>query len=177
MPFLADRRAFKHLPVVGRGGCWLRYVGQSFGGVVSELIGERDGWSRPRLFRQILTRQIWGSAQQLSIRNQSYCATLLLPKTWTGVNFRLCFYLNHVLTMNVFLHVPVDSCSNSSKTGGEVGRWGILALALVLTVQAVHAEQRKMQSSKVKHKMNGNNCMCKLMQSRYTDFYSLIHKT
>lgn len=95
MPFLADRRAFKHLPVVGRGGCWLRYVGQSFGGVVSELIGERDGWSRPRLFRQILTRQIWGSAQQLSIRNQSYCATLLLPKTWTGVNFRLCFYLKN----------------------------------------------------------------------------------
>lgn len=79
--------------------------------------------------------------------------------------------------MNVFLHVPVHSCSNSSKTGGEVGRWGILALALVLTVQAVHAEQRKRQSSKVKHKMNGNNCMCKLMQSRYTDFYSLIHKT
>ena len=53
-----DRRAVKHLPVVGRGGCWLRYVGQSFGGVVSELVGERDGWSRPRLFRQILTCQI-----------------------------------------------------------------------------------------------------------------------
>ena len=49
--------------------------------------------------------------------------------------------------MNVFLHVHVHSCSNSSKTGGEVGRWGILTLALFFTVQAVHAEQRKMQSS------------------------------
>lgn len=50
-----DKRAFEHLPIVRRSGRWLRYVGQSFSGVVSELISEWDGWGRPCLFRQILT--------------------------------------------------------------------------------------------------------------------------
>lgn len=49
---------FKALPVVLPGRNWLRYVGQSFGGVVSELIGERDGRSRPCLFRHIMTCQV-----------------------------------------------------------------------------------------------------------------------
>lgn len=45
--------------------------------------------------------------------------------------------------MYVFTHVPVHSCSNSSKTWSKVGCCGIWALAQVFMVQAVHAEQSK----------------------------------
>lgn len=65
-----NKRAFEHPPIVRRSGRWLRYVGQRLSGVVSELIGERDGWGRPCLFRQILTCKVWRDTQRLSVGTQ-----------------------------------------------------------------------------------------------------------
>lgn len=45
--------------------------------------------------------------------------------------------------MSVSIHVPVHSCSNGSETRGKAGRCDIWALALVFTVQAVHAKYRQ----------------------------------
>lgn len=48
-----------------------------------------------------------------------------------------------IVKVCVFTCGPVHSCSNRSKTGGEVGRCGVGALAHVFTIQAVHAEHRE----------------------------------
>lgn len=44
--------------------------------------------------------------------------------------------------MNVFIWVPVHSCSHSSKTGDETGGGGIWALALLFVVQTVQGTDR-----------------------------------
>lgn len=71
--------------------------------------------------------------------------------------------------MNVFIHVPLNSCSNCSKTWGKAWCCEIWALALVVTVQDVHAKQRRvkqhMSRNKMCHNFSSNNIaiLCQYM--------------
>lgn len=58
--------------------------------------------------------------------------------------------------MNVFIWVPVHSCSHSSKTGDETGGGGIWALALVFVVQTVQGTHRNERAVVKKKKKKRN---------------------
>lgn len=49
-------------------------------------------------------------------------------------------YNKDAFTVDV-VHVPVHSCSNSSKTGGKAGCCEVWVLALLFTVETVHAKR------------------------------------
>lgn len=129
------RNAVQHVPIVRCSCRWLRYEGQSFGGVVSKLIGERDGGSRPRLLGEILTSQVWGNSHVTTQFILKYKKSLFPQRIW-------------IFTLNVFVRVPVSSCSHCCKTRGEAGCCRVGALARLFTVQAVHASGKKRKNRK-----------------------------
>lgn len=86
---------------------------------------------------------------EVNTQASSHTLLLLFLKKWKNR------YI-YVFTMNVFIHVPFNSCSNCSKTWGKAWCCEIWALALVVTVQDVHAKQRRVKQHMSRNTMGHN---------------------